>query len=173
MKNATFVLFAMILIICMGCSGITAIPIHTKEDDLKASGFRYYENSPYILVYPDGKSLKSELIYLPDRTRKMSVELFDFISSNNAKLNFTDGVLTNAENESDATIVPKAFIEAAKQAAVAMAKGAAFNAIEEDQFLSVPPPSLYKLIIDGDYTRLIGAKGAIRIKVNVAKGGQS
>src|SRR5262245_1428713 len=103
----------VMLVLCVGCSGMTVMPIRSPEDDQKATGFRYYESSPYILVYSDGTSLKSDLLYLPDRTRKMSVELFDFLSSNTTKLTFLNGILTSADTEGDATAVPKAVIEAA------------------------------------------------------------
>ena len=153
----------------MGCSGVTAVHIRTHEDDLRETGFRYYESSPYILVYSDGKGLKSDLIYLPDRTRKMSIKLCDFISKNTAKLQFTNGVLTSAETEGDSTAVPRAVIESAKQVAMAAAKDmAAFKMVEKgEKLFKAPSPRLFKLVIDKTGARLIGSGPMIEIEVNV------
>jgi hypothetical protein len=173
MKIPRLFMALSLLAIFISCSGVNAVRIQTTEDDLRAKGFRYYESSPYILVYSDGKALKSDLIYLPDRTRKMSVELFDFISSNTAKLTFSNGVLTSSEVEGDSTAVPKAVVESAKQVAIAAAKSAAaFSAVEEEKkpFLA-PPPCLFKLVIDEKVPRLIGSNPTINIKLNVPKGG--
>jgi hypothetical protein len=173
MKIPILFITSAVLTMFMGCSGVTAVHIPTDEADLLVTGFRYYESSPYILVYSDGKVLKSDLIYLPDRTRKMSVELFDFISSNTAKLTFLNGVLTSAETEGDSTAVPKAVIESAKQVAIAAAKGAAALSMvkEEEKAFAAPAPRLFKLVIDGQGARLIGSSPTIEIKVNVPEGG--
>jgi hypothetical protein len=172
--SITLVIFAMYI----GCSGIRTVPILTAEDDSHSTGFRYYESSPYILVYSNGKSLKSDLIYLPDRTRKMSVELFDYLSTNTAKLTFSNGVLTSSETEGDSTIVPNSIIEAAKQVAIAAAqKAAAFSTIKGRRpTFAAPPPYLFKLVVDGEKTKLIGGSyatdnGMLEIQVNVPKGG--
>lgn len=172
MKIPRLFITSAVLAMLMGCSGVTAVHIKTPEEDLRATGFRYYESSPYILVYSDGKVLKSDLIYLPDRTRKMSVELFDFLSSNTAMLTFSNGVLTSAETEGDATVVPKAVIESAKQVAIAAAKRAAALSMvkEEKKPFAAPPPCLYKLVIDEKGARLIGGSPNIKIKVNVPEG---
>jgi len=172
MKIPRLFITSAVLAMLMGCSGVTAVHIKTPEDDLRATGFRYYESSPYILVYSDGKVLKSDLIYLPDRTRKMSVELFDYVSRNTAKLTFSNGVLTSAETEGDSTAVPKAVIESAKQVAIAAAKGAAaFSTVKEEKKpFAAPPPCLYKLVIDKEGARLIGSGPNIEIKVNVPEG---
>lgn len=175
MRDLRPVIFVM-LALCVGCSGMTVVPIRTAEDDKKATGFRYYESSPYILVYSDGTSLKSDLIHLPDRTRKMSVELFDILSSNTTKLTFSKGVLTSAETEGDSTTVPKAVIEAAKQVAIAAAKGAMMLRAAEEKVptFAAPPPYLFKLVVDGANTKLIAGKyvtgkDPFEIQVNVPK----
>jgi hypothetical protein len=166
------------LVACLGCAGQDSRPIQTLEEDRRATGFRYYESSPYILVYSDGKSLKSDLIYLPDRNRKMSIEFFDFLSTNTAKLTFSNGVLTSSDVESDSTIIPKAVVEAAKQAAVAAAKGGAFSTVDKNVF-KVPPPYLFKFIVHGAKTKLVagsyvsgGKPLELEIEVNVPKGDQ-
>lgn len=169
----------MTLAACVGCSGMTVLPIHNDQEDLGATGFRYYESSPYILVYSDGTSLKSNLIHLPDKTRKMSIKLFDFLSSNSMKLTFSNGVLTSSETDADSTAVPKAVIEAAKDVAVAAAKGlAAFSTVEpRDRLFAAPPPYLFKLIVDGKKTKLVAGRyvtgnGPLEIIVNLPNGGQ-
>ncbi len=173
MKIPRLFITSAVLAMFMGCSGVTAVRIRTAEDECRATGFRYYESSPYILVYSDGKALKSDLIYLPDRTRKMSVELFDYLSSNTAKLTFLNGVLTSSETEGDSTAVPKAVIESAKQVAIAAAKSAAALSMvkKEKEPFAAPAPRLFKLVIDEKGARLIGSSPTIEIKVNVPEGG--
>lgn len=158
------------------CAGLHGARIMDDAADCRETGFRYYESSPYILVYADGKSLKSELVYLPDRTRKMAVGLFDFLSSNTLKLSFTNGVLTSSENAADATAVPKAVIQAAKDVAAAAAKGGAFSTLAEKTprptTFAAPPPYLFKLVVDGAQTHLIAGTHVtggppLAIKVNV------
>ncbi len=173
MSDLRSLIFVMVSL-CVGCSGMTVVPIRTSEDDENARGFRYYESSPYILVYSDGTSLKSDLIYLPDRTRKMSVTLFDFLSSNTTKLTFSKGVLTSADTEGDSAVVPKAVIEAAKQAAIAALKAVAMLGVDKNitPTFATPPPYLFKLVVEGNATKLIAGKAPFEILVNVPKGVQ-
>ena len=174
MKIPRLFITSVVLAMFISCSGATAVHIPTLEDDYHATGFRYYESSPYILVYSDGKTLKSDLVYLPDRTRKMAVKLSDFISSNTAKLTFSNGVLTSSETEGDSTAVPKAVIESAKQVSIAAAKGAAaFSTVgKEKEPFAAPAPRLFKLVIDNEGARLIGSSPMTQIiKVNVPEGG--
>ena len=169
MKIPRLFITSVVLAMLIGCSGTTAVLIPSDAADSLAKGFRYYESSPHILVYSNGKILKSDLIYLPDRTRKMSIKLCDFISQNTAKLQFTNGVLTSAETEGDSTAVPRAVIESAKQVAMAAAKEmATFKTVEKgEKLFKAPPPRLFKLVIDKTGARLIGSGPMIEIEVNV------
>lgn len=148
-------LVSFALLVFASCASTTVKPIssQTVDDDCcEIVGFRYYESSPYILVTADGKTgLKSELIYLPDPTKKRSVELSEFLASNNATLTFTDGVLTSAKNKGDAAVVPKAIVDAAKAVAVALAGAAPLAVLGDDtkperpEPFKAPGPVLFKL----------------------------
>ncbi len=172
MKTLSSLIALLVVGSIIGCSGISTKSIKTDEDEKQANGFRYYERSPYILVYFDGNSLNSKLLYLPDRTRKRSVELFEFLAKNTTKLTFSNGVLTSSDSEGDSTEFPKAVIETAKDVAIAAAKGA-FSVEDTDGFLIVPRPHLYKLVNDDEVSKLIafkienGDSNPFEIKVNI------
>lgn len=105
---------ALTLVACAGLSGRTL----SEDEDWSASGFRYYDSSPYLLVYTDNKgSLNSELKYMPDLTKKRQVKPYQFLASTDGKLDFEDGILTGAESNADGTAVPKAVISALEKAA--------------------------------------------------------
>jgi hypothetical protein len=140
-----------------GCAGSTTTSIRDEADDARARGFRYYESSPYLLVYSDGKAgLTTRLIYLPDLTKKRSVRPYQFLARNATKLTFANGVLTSAEMKGEATVVPKALIEAAKGAA-----SQAFKAFAASGEGRAPPPYLYKVVFDEQGARLEGGPGML------------
>ncbi|WP_397380467.1 hypothetical protein [Prosthecobacter sp.] len=107
---------ALLLSACAGLSGRSL----TEEQDWSATGFRYYDSSPYLLVYTDNKGgLNSELKYMPDLTKKRQVKPYQFLASVEGSLTFEDGILTGAESNGDGTAVPKAVISALEKAAKA------------------------------------------------------
>jgi len=168
-----------------GCAGMTVTPVPDDPADEQALGFRYYEESPYILVYSDGGGgLVSDLVYLPDLTRKMSARPYQFLASNTTKLVFSNGVLTHSVSEPDSSVVPKAVVEAAKSVALALVKKDALDeataAKDPSQGgpLEIPLPRLFKLVVEGKDTKLLSASvvgsdgqpAVIRVDVPAAGG---
>ena len=94
-----------------GCSATITHEVATND----GTGIRYYEQSPYLIVYSNSKNgLKWQIVYLPDPTKKMMAtphvvggrsELTMFFPQN--------GVLTNNSEVGDTTAIPKAIIAAA------------------------------------------------------------
>lgn len=74
-----------------GCAGTSVETIADPAADKEARGIRFYETAPFVLVTSDGKGgLISELIYLPDTTRKRSVRPYAFMANNNSTLTFSN-----------------------------------------------------------------------------------
>jgi hypothetical protein len=115
-----------IALLFQGCSGVTYSAINDPAQDIKARGFRYYDTSPYLLItrVKKGKDSKddeftSQLLYLPDQTKKFQAHPYCFLASNNNTFTFGSGqqvgVLTDTSVESDSTAVPAAIIAAAEK----------------------------------------------------------
>lgn len=135
----------MCLTIVAGCAGIDAWP--EKTNDL---GVRYYTQAPFLLVHTDGKGgLTSELIWLPDTTKVMTIRPYTYLAKNEGALKFDEGVLTSAKSVADETAIPNAILGALKTAAIA-----ALNAPTASD--TVPSPRLFKILINGDTISLIG-----------------
>lgn len=128
-----------------GCAGTVARPV---VDDSKATGIRYYELAPFLLVYSDSKGgLKSALIYLPDTMKMRTVKPYAFLANNNSTLTFDKGALKKAEVDIDQTAVPKAAIETIKSLAVASLAAADTGGARADKDRdTVPTPQLYRII---------------------------
>ncbi len=66
-------------VVCMtslaGCvAWVTHSPVKSDAGDA-GEGIRYYQSSPYLLVYSDSKGgLKWQVLYLPDQTKKMMAD---------------------------------------------------------------------------------------------------
>jgi hypothetical protein len=166
---------AVATILLAGCAGYSAGPICTKELDTKANGVRYYEIAPFLLVYSDGKgNLTSQIVMMPDTSKKMVMDLYAYASKNNSTLTFENGVLTTAKYVLDSTTVPSALIDTIKTLGTA-AVSTAFNAPNEGATRTIPAPYLFKIVIDNSGTRLVGGQGVgpdnkpLDIKVSVTK----
>lgn len=123
-----------------GCAGLEMHNLAKPEDEAAARGFRYYESSPFLLVYTDGKGgLATELMYLPDTTKKRSIRPYAYGASNDALLTFSNGVMKSAKAVVDETAVPVAVIQGLEKVAISLAKAA--NA----QSGGIPPPRLYRV----------------------------
>jgi hypothetical protein len=154
-----------VIVSSSGCAGLTVKPVGTNES--KVHGFRYYEPSPYLLVYTDNRGgLTTRLLWLPDQTKKRSARPYAYLASNDVTLSFTNGVLTQAAVTVDETIVPKAVVEALEQAAALAVKGAGFREAAAEQQNIVPPPYLFKIVVEsagpgkGRVWMLKGAQGS-------------
>jgi hypothetical protein len=139
-----------------GCAGISA-GADTESVEAPVDGIRYYEPAPFLLVYADGRgALKTEVLYLPDTTRKRVIDPYAVLASNNATLSFKDGTLTGTRSEVDETVVPAAVLESLKVAAVAAAAFARPGEAALPEAM-LPPPALFRIVHDPDGAwRLVG-----------------
>jgi len=141
-------------------------PADMNDDD--ASGIRYYESAPFLLVYSDGKGgLVSQLVYLPDLTQKRVINPYAYLAANNSTLTFDKGVLTQGKVIADETVVPKALIGVLQQSAAASI-GRSFNAAGGAPSPQLPPPQLFRIVLEKGQARLVGgpgldSKGAVRL----------
>ena len=139
----------MCAVVLSGCAGLKTTPIRSDADEVKAQGFRYYENAPFLFIHTDGKGgLTSEIVMLPYTTREMSIEPYAFWSSNNTNLTFSNGTLTESSSQVDTTAVPSAGLDA-------LAKYLTLIAGDETPG-QAPPPYLYKIHIQGNVVTLTG-----------------
>ena len=148
----------VLLIICFGCARIDVKTL-SPEDDNCDEGIRYYERAPFLLVYSDGKGgVKTEIHYLPDRTRLRSIHPFKFLALSKNTLTFKNGMLTTATNVADASALPVAVIKAVETVAAAAVKAAGKALTSKDSYV-LPPPALYRIHIDKEKVTFIGESG--------------
>lgn len=136
-----------------------------KEIDKKFNGVRYYGTSMYLLVYSDGKgNIVWKILELPDQTKKMSAHPYNFLARLETQMTFTNGALDRSAQFVDATVVPRAMIEAAAQVL-------SFLAFDAEKY-TVPPPELYKIVPTTGGFEFVGWPGKDRIKVTIPEGGR-
>ena len=142
MKATTFLSLALSSLVIAGCASIDS-----HEEDDTSTGIRYYNSAPFILAYSDGKGgVTTEVVYLPDTTRVMSLDATAFLAQNKTVLSFKRSVLTASETTADATELPKAVLEAAKNLAVA---GIGSGNLPTDHTTNeIPAPYLYRIHYD-------------------------
>lgn len=137
MRSIVLVLAAACL---AGCAGLEMKDIKTDDDDKSAEGFRYYDTSPFLLVYTDAKGgLKSEVLHLPDTTKKRSIRPYAYGAKNETTLKFDNGRLSGAKSVVDETAVPVAVVGALEKVATSLVKAA--NAGND----GIPPPYLFRI----------------------------
>lgn len=155
-----------ILIVVAACGllgGCAAYVTHEPEKS-DSKGIRYYENSPYLIVYSDGKGgLRWQIRYLPDQSRIMTVSPTITGGRTEMTLHFQNGVLSTMSAVGDSTELPKAVI-AAVQSAIPLLAGAVS---EVDGF---PAPYLYKIVVSGDTLTFVGGQGDSSIQVPINPG---
>jgi hypothetical protein len=148
---------------CSVLASCAAYVTHQPDSD-GATGIRYYENSPYLLVYSDGKGgLRWQIRYLPDQSRVMTVKPTIVGGRTEMTLYFQNGVLSSTSVVGDSTELPKAVI-AAVQSAIPLLAAAAPKV---DGF---PAPYLYKIVVDGANIKFIGGQGDTSIQVPINQG---
>jgi hypothetical protein len=141
-----------------GCAGVSVRTIgNDAAADKAAKGFRYYQPSPYLLVFTDNKGgLTSQILYLPDPSKKMSARPFAVVADNETSLTFESGVLKQAVVDVDETVVPKAALDALKDVLSSAVKAAgAFNIANVTQ-TTAPAPSIFKIVVYEGNLMLIG-----------------
>jgi hypothetical protein len=153
-------LWAIALGILTGCAGIKVEP-NTSE----SAGIRYCQSSPYLLVTTDNDGgIKTELLFLPDCSRKMSARPYSVLAKNDTTLEFENGVLRTGESEADTAIVPKAVLSALEKVATTAFAAAAANAPAATEPRRVPGPILFRIELNCDgcnKVRLIGPNGTV------------
>ena len=135
------------------CAGSTHRTVEGAVADLKATGIRYYDTSPYVFIRTDNKGgLKSEFVYLPDPTKKRSVHPYAVMAKNKTVLTWNpEGtVLTGSSTDADSGEVPAAIVGALKDAALT-AVGKAFDTGEAapnpvNAPASAPEAYLFKVV---------------------------
>jgi hypothetical protein len=169
-RRATLASVLLPLCLCTGCAGIRVESIadpssaattpDPRTADSVARGFRFYEIAPFLLVHTDNKGgLSSQIVYLPDTTRKMSARPYAWGATNESVLKFDTGTLTEASATIDQTVIPKAALDAVKDVLAAFVMAA--NAIGKDVPMqtTAPTPAIYKIVVNGDALQLIGGPG--------------
>jgi len=150
----------------MGCAAtVTHRPVAAADDD---DGIRYYQASPYLLVYSDSKGgLQWRILYLPDQTKKMAVEPHVFGGRLELTLYFRNGILAGSAEVGDTTEMSKAVI-AAVQAAIPLIGMLGFD--EKQTPPTVPAPELYKIVVEAQGVRFVGGRGDSDIVVTIKDG---
>jgi len=155
-NNARYAAAALLFVLLTGCAGMHSRPLLSCEDDAHSRGFRYYEASPYLLVQTDNDGgLKSQIIFLPDETKKQSIRPFSFMASITITLDFDRGILSHGVHDVDETVVPAALVSALEKAAAAVI-GA--NTATDKKQRTVPAPYLFKILIKGNQVELAGGQ---------------
>ena len=142
---------AGLLLIVSGCAGLNVKPAEQSDD-----GFRYYGTAPFLLVYTDNKGgLESEVHYLPDLTKEMSIKPYNYLASNKSTLKFEKGRLTSAKAVVDETAIPTSVIKGLEKVATALIKAANASAPQYE----VPAPYLFRIVYKDDIWQLAGRDG--------------
>jgi hypothetical protein len=165
-----------LLLICAavsaGCAGMSVRPVgQTAQDtDAAARGIRFYQQAPFLFVYPDGiGGITAEVKWLPDTTQLFSARPYAFLANNETTLEFENSALSKAKLVVDDTAVVTASLEALGKV-LAIAKDS--EDVTEGQ---IPAPKLYRIIVNGDHVRLsdtetVGADGKpIVIKITLPR----
>ena len=100
-----------------------AIRVSNTALDRDYCGLRFYQVSPFLLVYADGKGgVVWEIHNLPDPTKMMSAKPYNYLSSLQVKLTFDDHFrLMDVFDKGDSTTVPKAVFAAIETVAASIA----------------------------------------------------
>jgi hypothetical protein len=168
MRRFIFYVPAVIsLIFAAGCARTIYTPVDPNNDT--GDGFRFYQSSPYLLVYTNGKGgITTQILYIADPAKLVSARPKNFLSKSDMTLEFENGVLTKSKTEVDATIVPSAIIKAAQSVATAFLAGGNDPQKGTAERL-MPAPQLYKIVVNGSIVTFIGSENKTEIKVNLLK----
>lgn len=145
------------------------VKLKNNEEDRQQTGVRYYLSSPYLLVYTDGKGkLLWKIHHLPDQTKLMVATPTQFFAKTNAKLTFTDGVLTASKTDVDSSAALKAVIGALEKL-LPLLLGISESA-DPPGTTKFPAPRLYKIVVDQDNLKLIGVQSKETVSVTLKPG---
>lgn len=166
MKKLFYCISAFIsFLFIAGCARTVYTPVDPKDDN--SDGFRFYQSSPYLLVYTNGKGgITTQILYIADPAKLVSAKPKNFLSKSDLSMEFENGVLTKSKSDIDATIVPSTIIKAAQSVATTFLAGAndPKKSITER---NMPAPQLYKIVVNGSTVSFIGSENKEEIKVNL------
>jgi len=131
------------------------------------TGIRYYENSPYLLIYSNAKGgLKWQILYLPDQTKLMTATPKVVGGHTEMTMYFHNGVLAGASAVGDTTQLPKAVLATVQSAIPLLTQAHLDTSISQPNF---PAPYLYKIVVQGDQINFYGGQGEPNIFVPIKK----
>jgi hypothetical protein len=142
-----------------GCATMVHSPIADEAADTADRGVRYYRVSPYLIAYSNGKGgVVTEIKFLPDPTKKMSVRPDSTLADVGSTLTFENGALTESNDSGDATGVAKAVSEAVTKFGTALigAGNVPDRAGKAENEAQVPAPYIYKIVVKNGTVELIG-----------------
>lgn len=123
-----------------GCAGMTSTSL-TATENKTDTGIRYFDTSPFLLMYADGKGgLESKVLYLPDSTKLRSIKPYAYAAKNDSTLKFDNGRLASAKSTVDETAIPTAVISGLEKVATSLIKAA--NGGAE----GIPAPYLFRIV---------------------------
>ena len=141
---------AVTVFACLALAGCAGIDVGPVADDSKDTGYRYYDQAPYLFVHSDGKGGLVSEIDMVNTPRKFSLRPYAYLASNNATLSFTNGALNEASVVADETVVPVALADAlGKVAGTALA---ADQPAGSTATFNVPLPHLFRIVVAKDST---------------------
>ncbi|HEY6123975.1 MAG TPA: hypothetical protein VIV63_04940 [Steroidobacteraceae bacterium] len=130
------------------CAGLTVEGVGNDDQttDEKARGVRFYQEAPFLFIYPDGQGgTAAEIRWLPDTRQVMSAKPYALLASNETTMEFVGSALTSMILVTDETAVVKASLEALGKVMLA-----ANTAGEDKGDQTAPVPRLYRIIVNGD-----------------------
>jgi hypothetical protein len=121
-QRVSFFILSLAVMIC-GCADVKYYRISDDKEDAKSctSGLRYFDTSTYFLLQhdtndPTGKAFSTQILYLPDETKKNQAQVRCFLAVNTSSFTFSNAVLTDTTISTDTSVVPVAIINALESA---------------------------------------------------------
>lgn len=148
-------------------SAATSIKEANARRDADFKGVRYYGTSMYLLVHSDGKgNIVWKILELPDQTKLMSARPYNVLARLEVQMTFVNGSLNRTSQLVDATVVPRALIEAAAKVAPLLAP------FDVTKAYTVPAPRLYKIVSTPKGYEFLGSPELPDVSVSVPGGGK-
>lgn len=142
---------------------IESVKRRNIEADNRANGIRYYGSSLYLLVNSDGRGkIEWRILELPDQTKKMVAQPYNFLATIKTDMSFNDGVLNQSKVAIDASVVPRALIET-------VAKVLPYLAAADAPSYEVPSVEIYKIVARNNTFEFVGGPGDKPIRVTTGK----
>lgn len=103
----------LLALLSTGCAEVKYCRMSGNDDDT-ATGIRYYDSSPFLLLQhdPTGKTWQTQLLYLPDQTKENQAKITCWLAANNSTFTFSNAVLASTSVNVDETVVPVAIMNA-------------------------------------------------------------